>query len=139
MRFITHPTRVNHRGEHLSYNLHPQSSSTTSLHLAGQRHKRTVSRSSNFDDRTYFKLNAFNRDLLLNLSLSTDFVNSGIPVEYLSVNGSSRLIQEERRSSRDCFLTGYVQSISADGHVDTTITEEGWAAISNCAGQLVSE
>lgn len=108
---LTYPSRVDSRGNHISYD----------LKTAGQGpHKRDTSAD---DESIYFRVDVFGETFILNVTTSEQFVWSNMVVEYIGENGS-RLQQP---SQTGCYHTGHVFGGSA----------EGWTAVSSCQG-LVS-
>ena len=133
---------MDNRGQHISYKVHltpSLSSSAASLTQHAQ---------PNSAGRTYFKLEAFGKHYLLNVSTSTHFLHNSadgkVPVvEYISADGSSETKAFNR--SRPCFHTGHVQLLpGGDSREEREVVGEeeeglvdGWVAMSSCSG-LVS-
>jgi hypothetical protein len=124
-REISYPSIVDSRGQHISYDIHE---------LPGPE--------ATVDTRTYFKLEAFGKKYLLNVTSSSHFVHdtqNDVPVvEYIRADGTSRATTMNH--SRDCFHSGHVHLM---GDLDTstnTVREvplDGWVTMSSCLG-LVS-
>ena len=132
------------KGEHISYKVHltPSSSSTGPLTYT----------QPDSAGRTYFRVEAFGKRYLLNVSTSTHFFHSDVEgrvpiVEYIRADGSSKT--KALNHSRPCFHTGHVQllprekSPREEGEGDREEEElaetwvDGWVAMSSCSG-LVS-
>ena len=124
-REISYPSLVDSRGHHISYNIHKFSK-------------------KQLDSRIYFKLEAFGKKYLLNVSSSSHFVHStpkNVPiVEYIGADGTSRTQKKMMNLSRPCFHSGHVHLIGQgdDAKSEDGASIDGWAAISSCSG-LVSE
>ena len=118
---ISYPSIVDNRGQHISYNVHK---------LLGKQS----------DSRTYFKLEAFGKKYLLNVSSSSHFVHNtpnDIPiVEYIGADGTSRT--KMMNHSRLCFHSGHVHLMEGDTQLKDESSIHGWVAVSSCLG-LVSE
>ena len=131
-REISYPSLVDSRGQHISYDIHKQLLSEAKLQAA--------------DTRTYFKLEAFGKKYLLNVSSSHQFVQNSpnnVPVvEYIGADGTSRT--KTMNHSRDCFHSGHVHLMG--DHLDASdiadpvrkAPVDGWVAMSSCLG-LVSD
>ena len=109
---FTYPSRVDSRGEHVSYELH---------NTASGPHKRDTAESK--DERLYFKVDAFGETFVLNVTLNTEFISNRLVVEYIGENGRSRVQQP---GTADCHHIGHLG--------DGSEGEQGWVAISNCRG-----
>lgn len=120
------PSRVDHQGKHASFNV------LSKLPNSGMSESVTdqYDTPGPIDDKHYFRLEAFGRSYLLNVSNSAPFVSTDHVVEYHR-NGDVRRVEA---SSASCHLTGTAHAV-LDG--DSHLPEEGWVAISNCRG-LVS-
>ena len=124
-RDLSYPSLVDSRGQHISYNIH----------------RLSEAEQPTADTRTYFKLEAFGKKYLLNVSSSTHFVHNtpnDVPiVEYIGADGTSRT--KVMNHSRHCFHSGHVHLM---GDLDGTelgreAPIDGWVAMSSCLG-LVS-
>lgn len=117
---------VGSRGEHISSQVHQASRKLLKTdHLVNQ------------DMRTYFKLEAFGKQYILNVSSSTHFLHDNLPVvEYIGADGLSRT--KKLNHSKQCFHEGHVEVMreSGDAEQENAITD-GWVAMSSCSG-LVS-
>ena len=71
----------------------------------------------------YFRVNAFERDFILNVSANLEFISKNMIVEYVGEGG---LKVQQPIDSDDCHHTGHI--LGAGG------SPEGWVAISNCRG-----
>lgn len=124
-REISFPSLVNSRGQHISYNIR----------------KLLEAKQPNEDSRTYFKLEAFGKKYLLNVSSSSHFVHNtqnNVPViEYMRADGTSST--KMMNHSRQCFHSGHLHLV---GDLDDAVLGreapiDGWVAMSSCLG-LVS-
>lgn len=106
------PSRIDHNGEHASFNLLPSEISSDDQHNTQQ----------------YFKLEAFGRNFLLNVSDSS-FISSHHAVEYHS-DGHLTRVKASLPSSTGCHLSGTAHEVGDDGHE----LDKGWVAVSNCRG-----
>ena len=80
-------------------------------------------------DRLYFKLEAFGKQYLLNVSNSIEFISGDHMVEYRGGSDSSR-VETSSPGLSDCHHTG---TVVEEGQGEL---EEGWAAISSCRGMV---
>lgn len=113
------PSRVDHQGHHISYDL--RSRTLTKRDAGGGLGPQ----------RLYFKLEAFGKSYILNVSNSRQFISSDHIVEYQDGNGE-RTMEFLAPSYTDCHHTG-----SLVGDPEEEEEEGGWVALSNCKG-LVS-
>ena len=113
-RATTYPSLVDHDGQHISFHL--------SSHLLPTKREARPDRSQ----RLYYKVEAFGKSYILNVSNSAPFVSSDHVIEF---HGSSDGNKIERQPPRypDCHYTGDLVEESDE-------TQEGWVAISNCRG-----
>ena len=121
-REISHPSLVDSRGQHISYSVHDPSAKQQP------------------NSRTYFKLEAFGKKYLLNVSTSSHFIthnatNSLPVVEYIEADGTSRT--KTVNHSRHCFHSGHVHLMLGAVERGTALDIDGWVAVSSCLG-LVS-
>ena len=129
-REVSYPSLVDSRGQHISY----------SIHKLSEAKQPTIES----DSRTYFKLEAFGKRYLLNVSSSSHFVhnsqNSVPEVEYIRADGTSRT--KLMNHSRDCFHSGHVQLMgdvdARNANLEKEAPVDGWVAMSSCLG-LVSD
>ena len=132
-REISYPSLVDSGGQHISYDIHTSLFSEATL--------------SATDTRTYFKLEAFGKKYLLNVSSSSHFVQgihdqNNVPViEYIGADGTSKT--KTMNHSKNCFHSGHVHLMGdhpdASGIADLEgkAPIDGWVAMSSCLG-LVS-
>ena len=128
-REISYPSIVDDRGQHISYDIHKPEATLPAT-----------------DTRTYFKLEAFGKKYLLNVSSSSHFVQNtqnNVPVvEYIGADGTSKT--KTMNHSKNCFHSGHVH-LMGDHHPDASAIADlergapvdGWVAMSSCLG-LVS-
>lgn len=126
---ITYPSLVDSLGRHISYGVHLASTYQSKANQPNLVH---------FNSRTYFKVEAFGKRYLLNVSSSSHFLHSTPEnpptVEYIRANGVSRT--KVMNHSKLCFHTGHVQLMGEDSEEETST--DGWVAMSSCSG-LVSK
>lgn len=111
------PSRIDHRGEHASYNL-----------LSSE-----ISDDDQHSTRHYFKLEVFGRHFILNLSDSAPFISSHHAVEYQR-DGQVARVRPSLPSSTECHLSGTAHEVDDNGHE----VDKGWVAVSNCKGLVIT-
>ena len=114
-RVTVFPSRTDHRGRHTSFNLLTKGEADTTQYLLDSH-----------NDRHYFRVEAFGRRYILNVSESTPFISSDHVTEY---HGEGvRHVKASLQDNARCHLTG-------TAHEEGQLLEEGgWVAISNCRG-----
>ena len=116
----TYPSIVDSRGHHMSYRVHLASNNL-----------------SEADMRTFFKLEAFGKQYLLNVSSSAHFLHNTqdhLPVvEYIGADGFTRS-SKTMNHSRWCFHSGHVHLMAENGEYQEETLTDGWVAISSCSG-----
>ena len=110
-------------GHHISYRIHQASDNL-----------------SEADTRTFFKLEAFGKSYLLNVSNSVHFLHNTqdhLPVvEYIGADGYTRS-SKTTNQSRKCFHSGHVHLMEESVENQEEMLTDGWVTISSCSG-LVS-
>lgn len=114
---VTYPSRVDSQGNHLSYTLRGTS-----------RHGHSKRDTTEHDEALYFRVDAFGKGFVLNVSTNSEFVSENMAVEYVGHNGSR--LQQPADGFEHCYHTGHV--------MDAGGKSEGWVAISNCRGLVSS-
>ena len=112
---MSYPSRVDSQGNHLSYTLRGTSGNS--------RNKRDI---TDDNEALYFRVDAFGKDFILNVSANSEFVSESMAVEYVG-HGGSKL--QQPNDFEHCHHTGHIMGAGGKS--------EGWVAISNCHG-LVS-
>lgn len=107
------PSRIGHHGEHVSFNLLSSDISDDDEH----------------NTQHYFKLEAFGRHFVLNVSDSAPFISSRHAVEYHR-DGQVTRVRTSLPSSTGCHLSGTAHEVDDAGHE----VDKGWVAVSNCRG-----
>ena len=127
-RVAVFPSRIDYRGRHTSFNL------LTKVHSKetdADRRQYPLDSHNDNDDRHYFRVEAFGRRYILNVSESESFVSSDHVLEYHGDEGV-RHVKASLQDNARCHLTGTV-------HEEGQLLEEGgWVAISNCRGLVRS-
>ena len=121
---ISYPSIVDSSWHHISYRVHQASNNL-----------------SEADTRTFFKLEAFGKRYLLNVSSSAHFLHhtqlDHLPVvEYIRADGSTRN-SKTMNQSRNCFHSGHVHVMAESVENQEETLTDGWVTISSCLG-LVS-
>ena len=107
-RVTAFPSRTDHQGRHASFNL------LSKVHAG-------------IDDRHYFRVEAFGRRYILNVSETAPFISSDHVLEYHGDEGV-KSVETSLWDNARCHLTGTAHE---EGHL---MEEGGWVAISNCRG-----